>query len=128
MDYSKSINMAIRCQKKIGKSNKIWPDELYNNFSINSYYISNTYIIEYVLEDNNSSIELDYDKKIGVGDKIIKFKVISQSGKSQIYTLNLYRYSKYEEQFYLVVGLLVLGLIGFGIYKLIKFVLKYLKK
>ena len=35
----------FRSQKEIWKSNKIWNKKLYNNFSINNYHISNTFIV-----------------------------------------------------------------------------------
>ncbi len=73
--------------------------------------------IEYELLDNKSKIDLDYEKDIGVGDKTIKFKVIAESGKKQEYTVNIHRYGQIEEIGYTVLGIGVLGGIGFGGYK-----------
>ena len=55
-----------------------------------------------------------------VGDKTIRFKVISESGKEQEYEINIHRYSKTEDIISGVMSIGILGSIAFGCYKLVK--------
>lgn len=69
----------------------------FNNYRSDVVYISSDVSeinIEYELSDKNAKIDLDYEKNIEVGDKIITFKVIAESGKEQEYIINIHRYSK----------------------------------
>lgn len=93
----------------------------FNNYESDIVYISsntNEINIEYKLSDNNAKIDLNYEKNIEVGNKTIKFKVISQSGKEQEYTINIHRYSKTEDIIYTILSCVLIGGIGFVIYKL----------
>lgn len=95
------------------------------NISFNNYESSKIYLphdtseisIEYELSDTKAKIDLDYEKNIDVGDKIIKFKVIAESGKEQEYTINIHRYSRMEEIGYTILGVGLIGGMGFGTYK-----------
>lgn len=95
----------------------------FNNFESETIYIPSNIDeidLKYELEDDNASTDLKYDKKIKIGNKIIKFKVIAENGKEQEYVLNFHRYSKTEEIIYGIIGFGLIGGIGFGIYKLFK--------
>lgn len=76
--------------------------------------------LKYKLEDRKAKIDLDYDKKINVGDRTIKFKVIAQNGKEQLYTLKLYKHNRGEEIISTIIAFSFLGGVGFGIYILAK--------
>lgn len=95
----------------------------FNNYKSDIVYISSDISeinIEYELSDEKAEIDLDYEKNIEVGDKIIKFKVIAENGKEQEYTINIHKYSNTESRAYTILGIAIVGGIGFGIYKLIK--------
>lgn len=95
----------------------------FNNYNSHVVYIShdiNKINIEYELSDENAKIDLEYHKNINVGKKIIRFKVAAENGKEQEYVLNIYRYKKNEETIYGIIGLLIIGGMFFGIYKLFK--------
>lgn len=76
--------------------------------------------LKYKLEDRKAKIDLDYDKKINVGDRTIKFKVIAQNGKEQLYTLKLYKHNRGEEIISTIIAFSFLGGVGFSIYILAK--------
>lgn len=95
----------------------------FNKYKSEIVYIDNSIEeinIKYELEDKKSRIELDYNKKIEVGDKVIKFKVISESGKEQEYEINIHRYSKTEDIISGIICIGILASIGFGCYKFLK--------
>ncbi len=95
----------------------------FNNYKSEKIYISsgiNELDIKYKLEDKKANIDLKYDKKINTGDKNIKFKVIAENGKEQEYILNFYKYSKTEEIIYDIIAWALIGLMGYGSYKLFK--------
>ncbi len=73
---------------------------VFNDYQSNIIYFPYTteeIEIKYELEDERSSINLQYDKKIPEGRSKICFKVIAENGKEQEYTLNLFRYGKIED-------------------------------
>ena len=109
--YNDNVNVKIKVNGE-----KV----IFNNYKSNTIYLDfniKEINIEYKLEDENATIELDYDKRIESGDKIIKFKVISESGKEQEYEINIHKYSESEENVNTIIGLGVTGGIGYGIYK-----------
>ncbi len=99
----------------------------FNHNKSNIIYLShNTDKIEidYELEDEKSKIDLEYDKNLQVGSREIKFKIISESNKTEEYIINLYRYDKYEEVISTIIGIIMIFVLGFGTYKLFKLLKK----
>lgn len=95
----------------------------FNNYKSDIFYISSDISeinIKYVLSDSKAKIDLDYDKNIEVGDRIIKFKVIAENGKEQEYTINIHRYSKTEDIISTILAFVLMGGVGFAIYKFFK--------
>ena len=102
----------------------------FDNYESKTIYLSpkiEELNIEYELVDKNAKINLDYDKKIQVGNKIIKFTVIAESGKEQQYTINIHKNSKLEEILYTIISVVVVGIVIFCTYLFIKKVKLVLK-
>ncbi len=102
----------------------------FDNYESKTIYLSpkiEELNIEYELVDKNAKINLDYDKKIQVGNKIIKFTVVAESGKEQQYTINIHKNSKLEEILYTIISVVVVGIVIFGTYLFIKKVKLVLK-
>lgn len=76
--------------------------------------------IQYELEEKTSTIELEYDKTLEVGDRIVKFTVTSENGNEQEYILNIHKNSQSEEIMKGIISIGILSGLGYGLYKLIK--------
>lgn len=95
----------------------------FNNYKSDTIYIPynvSEINIKYELADKNAKIDLDYDKKLDVGNKTIKFKVTAENGKEQEYMINIHKYNKTENIIYTILGFSIIVAVGFGVYKLFK--------
>lgn len=95
----------------------------FNNFeseTVNITYSVNELDIKYELEDIKSQMSLVYDKKIDVGDRIIKFSVIAENGKEQEYVLNILKESIVERAMNVVIFSAFIGCIIAVVYLVIK--------
>lgn len=118
---SDNTNIKVLVNNEEVKFNKYKSDIVYINHDIDEIDI------KYELEDEKATIELDYDKKIEVGDKTIKFKVISESGKEQKYEINIHRNSKAKDVISTIIAFSISGCIGGGIIGGIGFVVYKIK-
>ena len=114
-DLSSNINIKVTVNGEEAKFKDYKSETIYLSHDIDNLDI------DYKLEDEKAKIELIDDKKIDIGKKTIKFKVIAENGFEQEYLLNLYKYNQAEETIYGLIGLSVLGGSGF-------LAIKYFKK
>lgn len=75
---------------------------------------------KYELEDKNSKVNIDGDKNLKQGKNIVTFNVVAEDGTEAKYELTVNKKTKIDETIETIVGLVVMGGIGFGIYYLVK--------
>ena len=76
--------------------------------------------IDYKLNDEKATAEIDKIDKLKTGDNFLKIKVIAEDGSEQNYEITVHKYSKVEETISTILAFVFLGGIGYGIYYLIK--------
>lgn len=75
---------------------------------------------EYNLEDKNAKIEIDDIDNLNFGNNFMSFKVIAPDNSEKIYELTIYKYTKTEEILSTILGLGMVGGIGYGAYYFLK--------
>lgn len=100
---------------------------IFKDYNSETIYLSpntNELNIDYNLEDDKSYVNLSYDKKIEYGDKQISLIVTAENGRVAEYTINIHKNNNKEEIISTIIGISILGLIGYIIYKFIIFIKK----
>ena len=104
---------------------------IFDNYASKIVYINNNIKeidIKYNLENENASVELNYDKKINTGKKTINFIVTAENGKKQEYILNIYKYRKIEHAITYIIVILFMSGVGYFSYRFFKrSIKKYIK-
>ncbi len=103
----------------------------FNNYESDRIYISNSIQnldIQCVVEDANAKVEIINNKELKEGENKITVTVIAEDETKQDYIVNIYRYEENEETISGIIGLVLLVVIGVGIYFIIKKIKKYFIK
>lgn len=98
------INITINNEKVHFENNKA---------SINIDSSINNVNFDYTLSNKNAKVEIDKITKLKDGDNLINIKVIAEDNSEQIYEINIYKNSKFEESIY---SSLTYGIIGSSFY------------
>lgn len=76
--------------------------------------------IDYTLNDENAKVEMDKIEELKTGDNELKIKVIAEDGTEKEYEIIIHKYTKSEETISTILGLAIIGGMGYGIYYVIK--------
>lgn len=75
---------------------------------------------KYELSDKNSKVTVEGDKNLKSGKNLVTFTVVAEDGTEEKYELTVNKYTKTDETMSAILGLVVMGGIGYGIYYFIK--------
>lgn len=128
----KKYNLNITREKELSTNKKI--KIMVNNKEIKFTEYKNEDImissseekvnITYELEEKNAKVEVKGNENLKVGKNNIIITVISENGESQDYTLIVKKSNKTEDIIAGIITLIFLGGIGFGIFCLLKKIIK----
>ena len=76
--------------------------------------------IDYTLNDENAKVEMDKIEEVKTGDNELKIKVIAEDGTKKEYEIIIHKYTKSEETISTILGLAIIGGMGYVIYYVIK--------
>lgn len=93
---------------------------LYKNDNITISSSDDKVNITYELEDENAKVEIKGNKNLKVGKNEIIITVVAENGDKQDYILNVEKYSQSTEIISTILGIGMLGGIGYGIYYFVK--------
>lgn len=71
---------------------------------------------KYTLEDKNAKVKIDGVSELKFGDNVVTFKVVAQDGTEKQYKLTVHKDTVVEEVLSMILGLGIIGGIGYGIY------------
>ena len=127
-EYTITVTRVKKLIGDVGVTVKVNGEEAkFKDYKSEIIYIDNEVDkidIDYELSDKYAEIDLDYDKKMKVGDRKITFTVTAENGKTQEYVLNIHRFSVFEEILAAGIGVCMMG----GVACLIFFIVKKIKK
>lgn len=93
---------------------------LYKNDNITISSSDDKVNITYELEDENAKVEIKGNENLKVGKNEIIITVVAENGDKQDYILNVEKYSQSTEIISTILGIVMLGGIGYGIYYFVK--------
>lgn len=93
---------------------------LYKNDNITISSSDDKVNITYGLEDENAKVEIKGNENLKVGKNEIIITVVAENGDKQDYILNVEKYSQSTEIISAILGIGMLGGIGYGIYYFVK--------
>ncbi len=93
---------------------------LYKNDNITISSSDDKVNITYELEDENAKVEIKGNENLKVGKNEIIITVVAENGDKQDYILNVEKYSQSTEIISTILGIGMLGGIGYGIYYFVK--------
>lgn len=76
--------------------------------------------IDYALNDENATVEMNEISELEIGDNILNIKVTAEDGTTQDYEIIIHRYSKTEDVIYTILSIGLIGVMGYGVYFIIK--------
>lgn len=124
---TKTYNINVKRDKILSSDTgiKVIINEEEVNFSNNkaTIYVSATETnlkIDYTLNDENAKVEMDKIEELKTGDNELKIKVIAEDGTEKEYEIIIHKYTKSEETISTILGLAIIGGMGYGIYYVIK--------
>ena len=123
---SKNYNLSITREQLSNNTNiKIVVDEKEIEFvngkaTVNVSSSTDKLKYKYTLEDKNAKVEINEVDELKFGDNVMTFKVVAQDGTKKIYELTIHKYTKTEEVIGVILGLGVMGGIGYGICYFVK--------
>lgn len=131
---TKTYNINVKRDKILSSDTgiKVIINEEEVNFSDNkaTVYVSATETnlkIDYTLNDENAKVEMDKIEELKTGDNELKIKVIAEDGTEKEYEIIIHKYTKSEETISTILGLAIIGGMGYGIYYVIKKVVPKVK-
>lgn len=124
---TKTYNINVKRDKILSSDTgiKVIINDEEVSFSDNkaTIYVSATEInlkIDYTLNDENAKVEMDKIEELKTGDNELKIKVIAEDGTEKEYEIIIHKYTKSEETISTILGLAIIGGMGYGIYYVIK--------
>lgn len=124
---TKTYNINVKRDKILSSDTgiKVIINEEEVSFSDNkaTIYVSATETnlkIDYTLNDENAKVEMDKIEELKTGDNELKIKVIAEDGTEKEYEIIIHKYTKSEETISTILGLAIIGGMGYGIYYLVK--------
>lgn len=125
----KKYKLNIAKEKILSSNNNVKimvndKEVIFNSFKSEKIYLSNDkneIDIKYELEDNNAKAEIIGNSNLKVGKNQVIVKVTAENGETQDYVINIEKEDNDTVDFVSVlVVIVILGCVGFLIYKLIK--------
>lgn len=123
----KTYNINVKRDKILSSNTglKVIINGMKISFSNNksTIYISSTETslkIDYTLDDENAKIEIGKIDELKFGDNELKIKVIAEDGTEKNYKIIIHKYTKSEEIISMILGLVIIGGMGYGLYYFIK--------
>lgn len=124
---TKTYNINVKRDKILSSDTgiKVIINEEEVSFSDNkaTIYVSATETnlkIDYTLNDENAKVEMDKIEELKTGDNELKIKVIAEDGTEKEYEIIIHKYTKSEETISTILGLAIIGGMGYGIYYVVK--------
>lgn len=124
---TKTYNINVKRDKILSSDTgiKVIINEEEVSFSDNkaTIYVSATETnlkIDYTLNDENAKVEMDKIEELKTGDNELKIKVIAEDGAEKEYKIIIHKYTKSEETISTILGLAIIGGMGYGIYYVVK--------
>lgn len=129
-DYDININREIVLSTDTGIKVFVNQEKVnFNELKATVYVSSSTkdISIDYTLSDEKSKVEINEIDELKTGDNDLEIKVTAEDGSNQIYKIKIHKYSKIEEIISTILAFSIVGGMSYGIYFIIKKILKLCK-